>query len=350
MGVTTGLRRFAFARPRYLMVAVPGRAGTRLAVERAARSRGWRPAASPADADVLVVCGGVTDALMPAVDQVWRGMTEPRARVTVPDPGVGTRVLDDAAAALLTSDPDGPSGGGQEDRCEGHGDHAQDMDEIAGAPMADREEDRDGMKLDVLHIQFGPVLPDWPAGLVLDMAVQGDVVMRAETRLLGPDLPSYRLADPALADLDRLARLLAVAGHDGAALRCRMIRDALATTRSRAEIRDLFAPLARRIRRSRTLRWMLRGVGPIDVATSVRLGLDVNVIGDAYDRLLRPIADVEAALAGEPDERAEVRPSAFADALPTVVEGEELAAVRLIVAGLDPGLEWAPAGSVVTHG
>jgi hypothetical protein len=55
--------------------------------------------------------------------------------------------------------------------------------EAGGLPLADRCEDRDGLKLDVLHIPFGPVLADWPHGVSLRLAVQGDVVQHAE---LGP--------------------------------------------------------------------------------------------------------------------------------------------------------------------
>ena len=38
--------------------------------------------------------------------------------------------------------------------------------------MADRGDDRDGLRLDQLHLPLGPVLPDWPAGLVLRVITQ----------------------------------------------------------------------------------------------------------------------------------------------------------------------------------
>src|SRR5260370_2487867 len=55
----------------------------------------------------------------------------------------------------------------------------------AGLPMAGRGADRDGLRLDQLHVPLGPVLPDWPAGLVVHLALQGDVVQHAEAQALG---------------------------------------------------------------------------------------------------------------------------------------------------------------------
>ena len=57
MGLTTWIGRSSTARARVLVVEVPGWALTRVATEQAVGARGWRPALSPADADVLMVCG-----------------------------------------------------------------------------------------------------------------------------------------------------------------------------------------------------------------------------------------------------------------------------------------------------
>src|SRR5260370_29378823 len=46
--------------------------------------------------------------------------------------------------------------------------------------------DRDGLRLDQLHVPLGPVLPDWPAGLVVHLTLQGDVVQHAEVQAVGP--------------------------------------------------------------------------------------------------------------------------------------------------------------------
>src|SRR5258708_27816729 len=56
----------------------------------------------------------------------------------------------------------------------------------AGLRMAGRGADRDGLKLDQLHVPLGPVLPDWPAGLVVHVTLQGDVVQLAEAHALVP--------------------------------------------------------------------------------------------------------------------------------------------------------------------
>lgn len=105
----------------------------------------------------------------------------------------------------------------------------------AGLPMADRAPDRDGLMLDRLHLPLGPVLPFWPAGLVLHVGLQGDVVQEAAAEVLDAggraepfwDGPWRRaLAGDAVSrgavarqraacHLDSLARLLGVAGWEG---------------------------------------------------------------------------------------------------------------------------------------
>jgi len=55
----------------------------------------------------------------------------------------------------------------------------------AGLPMARRGADRDGLKLDRLHVPLGPFLAHWPAGLVVQVTIQGDVVQQAEVTTLG---------------------------------------------------------------------------------------------------------------------------------------------------------------------
>ena len=145
---------------------------------------------------------------------VWGQAAAPAVRGLVDDVDDVAPVLDDLAARLATGgdvlppdlDGDRPAvparsdedhGGhgshgaeGSHAAEEGHGgheDHGGGMD-VDGLPMADRAEDRDGLTLDVLHLSLGPVLPAWPAGLVLDVALQGDVLQSAEARVL-PGLP-----------------------------------------------------------------------------------------------------------------------------------------------------------------
>lgn len=129
--------------------------------------------------------------------------------------------------------------------------------------MADTGPDRDGLTLDVLRVPLGPVLPDWPAGLFIETVLQGDVVQRARAWVLPPAGPvtpfwSAPVDQPgrrhAAAHLDSLARLLAVAGWDGAAHRARSLRDDLLGAAPLAQVRPGFDGLRRRLERSRLLR------------------------------------------------------------------------------------------------
>lgn len=57
MGLISGIGRLAARNAHVLVIETPGNWQTRAAVERAVLMRGWRLAFSPADADVLAVCG-----------------------------------------------------------------------------------------------------------------------------------------------------------------------------------------------------------------------------------------------------------------------------------------------------
>ena len=66
-----------------------------------------------------------------------------------------------------------------------------------GIPLAEGGEDRDGLEMDVLHVRLGPVLPHWPAGLVLRCSLQGDVIAEAQAELVdGPALQDDDGAPP----------------------------------------------------------------------------------------------------------------------------------------------------------
>ncbi len=101
----------------------------------------------------------------------------------------------------------------------GGDDMDMDMDmEMApsGIPLAEGGEDRDGLEMDVLHLPLGPVLPHWPAGLVLRCALQGDVVVEATAEVLaaadaadgpdGSDGPDRPLPTPEPSADERAAR------------------------------------------------------------------------------------------------------------------------------------------------
>ncbi|GAA4228700.1 hypothetical protein GCM10022254_19330 [Actinomadura meridiana] len=283
--------RVATRRP-FVVSAADGTAD-RLRVEAELRRRGWRAAVSPAETGTLVVCGNPGPELASAIEAVWRDMPEPRARASA------------------------------------------DLDWTGGAPrpplelddvgMADRADDRDGLRLDVLHVPFGPVLAWWPAGLRVDLTVQGDVVQAAEaTAVDTADATFWHEGRRAAHRLDSVSRLLRVAGWDVAGEHAAVLRDeALAGAPG---VADRFRPFARRVGRSRVLRWMTRNVGNVE------------------RRLDGWLRDIGAALDGRPVGRSrEPWPEALA-ALPALLEGVGLAEARLIVAGLDPDLGTAADG------
>ncbi|MEV3922222.1 hypothetical protein [Actinomadura coerulea] len=279
-----GLGRLAVRHP-FVVSAADG-TRDRLAVERALRGRRWRPALSPVETGMLVVCGNPGPELAEAIDVVWRDMPEPRVRASV-------------------SDLDGVAGGPRP---------ALDLD----ADMADRADDRDGLKLDVLHVPLGPVLSYWPAGLRVDLTLQGDVVQAAEATAVDSGGGTFWTRErQAASRLDSLSRLLHVAGWEAAGERAAVLRDDALNGTADDVLARRFAPFARMVGRSRALAWMTRGF-----------------VKDRLDGWLR---DIAAALEGRP-----VRPRGTWDetaaVLPVLLEGAELARARLVVASLDPDL------------
>jgi hypothetical protein len=263
-----GLRRD----PRPFVVAAADGTRDRLAVEAELRRRRWRPALSPAETGMLVVCGNPGPALAEAIETVWRDMPEPRVR------GL-----------------DGPAGGGRP---------ALELD----AGMADRADDRDGLRLDVLHVPLGPVLPYWPAGLRVDLAVQGDVVQAAEVSAVDRATATFWTDDRrAAARLDSLSRFLHVAGWERAGERAALLRDEALDGAPPARVERF----VRRVRRSPPRRGMSRGV---------------DGVPERVEGWLREI------------EGAARSPAEPIDVLPSLLVGAGLAEVRLIVASLDPDL------------
>ncbi|MFP5070864.1 hypothetical protein ACLFMI_14500 [Pseudonocardia nantongensis] len=212
----------------------------------------------------------------------------------------------------------------------GHDHHHMDMPLPGGLGMADVADDRDGLALDVLHLPLGPVLPEWPAGLVVDVELQGDVIASATARVLDavqPRPPAPAPVSAAVRDLDALARILAIAGWHGPATRARVLRDRL---RRGEPVADL-ARLVRTVRRSRVLRLMLRG-------TASGAGIDVA------DLLEQRLVRIEARAAGTPVDDP-VRPGPAA--LGARLAGAEFAAARLLIAALDPDVDGVVAATAV---
>jgi hypothetical protein len=347
-----GLRRrctaLAVARVHALVVEVPGWWATRVAVEQELARRGWVTALSPADADALVVCGEPGERLAAVVDRVWDQLPGPRARVVVRGDDVGA-ALDDAGGQLVDEDRqradarsrrdpvDGEPGGGD------HGDMDHDTDMApAGIPLAGGDEDRDGLEMDVLRVPLGPVLPHWPAGLVLRCTLHGDVVAEAEVDVLAgrglppPPVASVLRARDAAAACDGGAGLLAVAGWGDAAAAARRVRDLLlAGPADRDEAVRRLDRLRSRVARSWSLRRLVRGLGPLDGDALSAYGLRPEMRGDVHDRLVALLDRARAvACADAVEPRSD--PDTVLAVLPGVVAGLELGAVRLVVASLAP--------------
>ena len=345
--------------PRPLLVTAPGGTGARLAVEKLVRVRGWRMATSPAHANTLIMAGA-DHRIESHVERLWQSMPAPRVRVDVATAVDADREL--AAVTALLHDtvrqraeaarpepvpvedthshhmtPDDHQAHGDStdhathDGHGGHGGHMSGMELPGGVPMADRAPDRDGLTLDQLTLPLGPALALWPAGLVVHTQVQGDVIRQVSVELLTGDHVSFwapRQEHHVVARcLDSCHRLLAVAGWEDAAVTAQRLRDDALAGES-PDVRRW----AGRVRRSRTLRWLLSGVGTTPERS-----------GDALDRLhwwldlaTTPSADLQET-------------QWTVDDLPALLSGTELAGARLIVASIDPDLD-VPAAHGVRHG
>lgn len=220
-----------------------------------------------------------------------------------------------------------------------------DMPMPGGLPEAVREDDRDGLKLDVLHVQLGPVLAHWPAGLVMSASMQGDVLQATNFMLSANTAQSRR--DPAAAEplatpvsrghLDQLRALLVLAGDERRARLVTKLRD----DPSRASQVGLFAA---RLRRARMLRRSLRGVGVLHADTCAAHGFRSPLAPAGSDAEQRMLLLADAARDGAPPGPVP-SPGLLADA----VTGLELTEARLTVASLCPAdVAWAAAGASQT--
>ncbi|MFE9692338.1 hypothetical protein [Micromonospora sp. NPDC005806] len=99
MGLSEALGRIAVRHAHVLVAEVPGHWVTRAAVERHVLSRGWRLAVSPADADILAVCGPPPPHLEEPLHRLWGQLPGPRSRIQVESPQA-------AVPALLAAEED----------------------------------------------------------------------------------------------------------------------------------------------------------------------------------------------------------------------------------------------------
>jgi hypothetical protein len=336
MDLRQRLVHLALRRPHALLVEVPGWWRTRVETERAMVHRGWRLASSPAAADVLLVCGSPGAGLSEVVDRVDDQLPGPRARAAMTAPEEVAAALDEAAARLADerAQRDDARDRARADQDDGGDDQDDGDTEMApeGIPLAGSGPDRDGLEMDVLHVPLGPVLEHWPAGLVLRCVLQGDVVVEADVEVLGEGVVAPPSATAAVT-CDGAARVLDLAGWGHAAAGVRRVRDLVLDGHHDQARRDLDR-VAARVARSRVLRWSLRDVGRLDPSQARAYGLPDDAVGDVHDRLGAMLERARDGLGGRSDSAGDR--SAVVEALPSLVHGLELAAVRLVVASHDP--------------
>lgn len=291
--------------------------------------------ALPADADALVTCGRPGDRLAAAVEAVWQQLPGPRAREDVADADV-VGALDRVEASLLDQDgqradargrqheptppqdaraDDGDTGDMDMGLDPGDMDMTMDMAPNGISLAGGFDHDRDGLEMDVLHVTLGPLLPAWPAGVVLRATLSGDVLVDARIEVLDTDdLPAARAARAAPAGAgepaataargcDRAATLLGLAGAEDLAAGLRRVRDDLLAGAGPERMHPRLARLTRTVRRSGVLRWSLRGLGRLDAASLKRHALPASCGGDVHDRLVATLQGAVDVLrpSGAPD-------------------------------------------------
>ncbi|MEN4473943.1 hypothetical protein [Mycolicibacterium cosmeticum] len=101
MDLTRWLATFAARRAHVFIAEVPGNWALRAGVQDMTADRGWCQALSPADADVLAVCGAADDEFVDLIDRIWDQVPGPRARVDIADVSSASAELDRAAGVLI---------------------------------------------------------------------------------------------------------------------------------------------------------------------------------------------------------------------------------------------------------
>ncbi|WP_143033962.1 hypothetical protein [Paramicrobacterium humi] len=231
-------------------------------------------------------------------------------------------------------------------------DMSMDMPMPGGIPLASGGSDRDGLEMDVLHVPLGPVLPHWPAGLVVHCALQGDVIVSAEPEVLpaglqpnngGPIGNNDRSAEDERRSTvirlsDAAVQVLALAGWSHAAGRARRIRDEVSAGTALVDVAADLDGLARSVSRSWLLRWALKGITVGGAFANAGEGIGQDEPETVRDRLIgwldeaRRIARDNREAYESPD-NPELQRSLL-DAIPRLLSGTDVATARLIVAGL----------------
>jgi hypothetical protein len=306
-----------------LLVATPGADALRMRAEAAIVAAGHVVTWHPADSDVLLLCGNPGPDLSAVTDRVWDQMPHPKHRTALTSESAINAVLTAAGAALrggghAAGDHGHASMGTHDHKAMSGHDHMS-MDGPGGYPLAaGTDEDRDGLEMDVLHRRLGPILPAWPAGLVVDVTLAGDTVTAASATLIDGGAPAHlEPSDDAAVTLDRAAQMLTLAGWAAAAARTLRTRD-LVIAGELAGARSRLRPLRRWVRRSAALRWSLRGL-------PVHSGVDVRGV------LLTRLEQAAQLLEGHhPGPEPSVEPSS----IPEHIVGQDLGSARLVIASL----------------
>ena len=104
MDLTGVLLRAGATRPHVLAVTMPGATAVRLAAEDYLRRRGLPEAMTPADADILLICGTPVAPMAAAVAETWQATPAPRARATAVRPAEVAGALGEARMRLADRD------------------------------------------------------------------------------------------------------------------------------------------------------------------------------------------------------------------------------------------------------
>jgi hypothetical protein len=99
--LTRWLTLLASRRAHVFIAEVPGNWALRAGVQDMMADRGWHQALSPADADILAVCGAADDEFVDLIDRIWDQVPGPRACVDIADMSSASAELDRAAGVLI---------------------------------------------------------------------------------------------------------------------------------------------------------------------------------------------------------------------------------------------------------
>ena len=387
----------ASARLHVLLVAAPGCDGLRMRTERVILERGGVLAATPADADVLLIAREMPERLRDPIARIWQQLPAPRVFAAIDGVEQAEETLGRARAVLAdrrsTSGPPAPAADGgarmstgddsgdsdhhddAPDDAEDEHQHAQadhehqhmehehghghqhmgmdmSMDGPGGYPLASGADDRDGLEMDVLTRTLGPVLPDWDTRLLVHVELAGDLVRAASVEVLaagGDDsVGGDDAAEHAAAGTVAAGRAAPGEGEaDAAALRldrlARLLRvvgdPRLARAAERARNVALDGDLAEARARSERLHGSIR--------RSVLLRWSLRGVGLAgcpvFDILLRWSAGSDAPGRAPLD----------ADAVGAEITGRELGTARIVLAALesdDAAVPSSVASTQVRHG